>query len=90
MARHKRVSITCSQRIFETRCVNKKRIGWKIRDLTVIITFQFALFFFNFSAFSVDVPMFPSVISTKYEKVSFQKRLLVRVTKVSLKQLEVN
>ena len=85
MARHKRVSITCSQRIFETRCVNKKRIGWKIRDLIVICAI-----FFNFSAFSVDVPMFPSVISSKYEKVSFQKRLLVRVTKVSLKQLEVN
>ena len=44
MARHKRVSITCSQRIFETRCVNKKRIGWKIRDLTVIITFQFSIY----------------------------------------------
>ena len=44
MARHKRVSITCSQRIFETRCVNKKRIGWKIRDLTVIITFQFSMY----------------------------------------------
>ena len=44
MARHKRVSITCSQRIFETRCVNKKRIGWKIRDLTVIITIQFSMY----------------------------------------------